>query len=53
MVSSDITRMSTVELLTLGGDLVPGVKLVPILCKVFTGSEVRGEVAVIEEEALL
>lgn len=44
--------MSTMELLTLGGDLVPGVKFVPILCKVFTRSEVRGEVAVIEGEVL-
>lgn len=45
--------MSTVELLTLCGELVPSAKLVPTLSEVFSRSVVRGEVTVAEEEELL
>lgn len=45
--------MSTVELLTLGGELVLGVKLVSTMSDAFTKPEVRGEFMVAEEETLL
>lgn len=49
---SVVTWMSTVELLTLCGELVPSAKLVPTLSEVFSRSVVRGEVTVAEEEEL-
>lgn len=45
--------MPTVGLLTLVGDMVPGIKLMPTISEVFTGSEVRGEVTVPREEVEL
>lgn len=53
VVASEVTCVSAVELVELGGELFPGAKLVSTMSEVFSRSEVRGEVMLAKEEELL